>query len=95
MKEKKPAIGAIIPVEECLTKDGSHTIVKVMGDSPEGLDLARKFLTDELKATRIDKNEKGASGRATFGITNWDNCSWNPKGPKPNWATPPENPSNN
>lgn len=93
-----------IPLELKISAKGTDVTSLVIASSREKLEEfqnARKEKGIELQSTRELKTPEdlgeliktAPEGSHSFGFSSW-NCSWNPKGPKPNWVNP-ENPSKN
>lgn len=50
---------------------------------------AKDALVRKMEESGIVFEKPTEQSRAVFGFggVNWDNCGWNPQGPKPNWTT--------
>lgn len=88
-------VAAVMPIERVTNKNGSGTVVKIIGNTEEAVEMAKVTLNQlGMKGHSVGKTEEVKSSGKSFGVTDWSHCGWNPKGPKPNWVAP-ENPSKN
>lgn len=103
MAEKEIPGGTInIPVGQSISADGTEErIILSLSTNNEAAERSLKLHEQQgyrlLESGRIEKGKKIEEAinkvSKSYGFTRW-NSSWNPKGPKPNWAKP-ENASNN
>lgn len=81
----------IEPVEQRITPEGTQTVVNIHADSDEEVQRGAELL-GIITGSEIIKcdSPKRASGSSFFGFdsTRWKGSSWEPKGPKQNWAPP-------
>ncbi len=90
MKEK-PFDAIVVPEEVQISKDGTDVTYGILSDSKEKAELVGDLLESIGFFNHVCEHAPSKS----FGISNWNRCGWNPKGPKPNWATAPKDPSRN
>lgn len=96
MKKEKPIVVRVFPVEKVITEKGTHIITRVVGETKKDIDTAvEKFNSVGTFGQLVENKEANSQKQgASFGISDWSNCGWNPKGPKPNWVSP-KDPSKN
>lgn len=92
-KEQEPKLGVaevtIIPAGA----GGNIAVVEGHASNSEALEELKRTVDRELGELGFKRVDPPGDleDRRTFGFSNWDGSTWQPKGPKPNWG-PPANP---
>jgi hypothetical protein len=75
----------IVPVEKRITAHGTETIAGVIGENDEAITKTIKAIETSGIGRSLGKTQKltdflDSSKGHSFGISNWDNCGWQPEG---------------
>jgi|SRR3989344_1988969 len=83
------------PVERIIRSDGIHDIIEAVGTSTEALENTRSLIEQTLGGNVRILGQSASPRGSFFGFSSgrW-NATWNPPGPRRNWAAP-KNPSQN
>lgn len=82
----------ITPIEQVTNADGTAgTILEVHATDEKTAEVVREQMEKFLGGPIKKLSDKDARNRSFF-ASNWENCKWEPQGPK---SRPPQDPSKN
>lgn len=87
---------AALPLEQTIHANGvTETTVGIIASSETAADVGAHLFAAEFGGEIKEASQHDNRASSTFFSRRSWNSSWEPKGPKPNWQTPPADPNLN